>query len=463
MISLTNITRVYILLILLLSAFSTIAEEKTKFTAKQILADLAYLEQSLEETNYNLYAYVNKQEFSSKFKAIRNSINSNHYSRLEANTIFQRAVATASIGHTNVDFPISDYRDYAINGGTLFPLELAFENEKSLVRKSYLKPSDIEIGDQLISINDEPIEAILADIKQTISAETDYFKLVKVEGVSFPRLLWKVRGEIKQFKLVLKRKNKNISITVKSIDAIEGFESKKTEILNFQTQLKFFDNSAYLNPGSFSGDEDKYQDFIDQAFSKILNKESTNLIIDLRNNAGGNDSFSDYLVSYIATKPFQWTSAFTLKTSKPLKQHTRKNMDLSKDYNKKILQYKDGEVYDYPFENYQPQPKAQRFTGKVYVLINRHSHSQATVTAAQIKDYGWGTLVGETTAEFPTLYASQFSYPLPNTGIIVKSSKGYIVRVNGDKTPKGLEPDIFIKDYLVDENDEILTGLLKRL
>jgi hypothetical protein len=41
--------------------------------------------------------------------------------------------------------------------------------------------------------------------------------------------------------------------------------------------------------------------------------------------------------------------------------------------------------------------------------------------------------------------------------------KGYIVRVNGSEKEEGVIPDILIKDYLVDEKDEILDGLLERL
>jgi len=52
---------------------------------------------------------------------------------------------------------------------------------------------------------------------------------------------------------------------------------------------------------------------------------------------------------------------------------------------------------------------------------------------------------------------------LPHTGIDVKISKGFIVRVNGSKKAEGVIPDIYIKDQLLDENDEILNGLIKQI
>ncbi len=196
---------------------------------------------------------------------------------------------------------------------------------------------------------------------------------------------------------------------------------------------------------------------------EIKGEESKTLIIDLRNNGGGDNSFSDYLVSYIADKPFNWNANFTLKTSQILKDHVRKNYDTTDVYWQAVLTHKNGEIYDYTFEEYQPQPEEKRFLGKVYVLVNRQSHSQSAVTAAQIQDYEWGTIVGEETGDYPSLLASQFPYILPHTGIPVKVAKGFIVRVNGSTKEEGVIPDIFIKDHLLDEKDEILEGLLRKI
>ena len=126
-----------------------------------------------------------------------------------------------------------------------------------------------------------------------------------------------------------------------------------------------------------------------------------------------------------------------------------------------IESLEDGTVYPYIFDPYPPQPMENRFSGNVYVLVNRQTHSQAAVMAAQMQDYGFATIVGEETGDFPSLCASQYSFGLPITGLNVKVSKGHIVRVNGSKAPEGVIPDIIIKDHLLDEDDEILAGLLE--
>ncbi|NNL03293.1 MAG: peptidase S41 [Eudoraea sp.] len=438
-------------------------QPNTKFGQNEILKDLDYLYNSLIDAHYNIYAYVNEEDFKKNYKSVMNSIGKDSITLLQATNIFQKVISAANNGHTEIDFPGASYGIYAYSGGTIFPLEIAFENNKSLIRKNFSNNPDIKIGSEILSINGMSMNDIMSEIYPQVSAERIYFKNAKIEMYSFPRYYWQVFGKQDKFEVEIISDGQVKKLSLNAINLIEEYEMKRTDVLNAQMKLKFYEKSAYLNPGNFSGDEQKYQRFIDSAFVEIRKTESRNLIIDLRNNSGGNDSFSDYLVSYFANKPFKWNSKFTLKTSQFLKEHTRKNSDTTMAYFKEILKHNNGEIYNYKFDEYQPQPEEKRFNGKVYVLVNRQSHSQSAVTAAQIQDYKFGIIVGEETGDYPSLYASQFQYALPNTGIPVKVSKGQIVRVNGSTKEEGVIPDILIKDHLLDKKDEILNGLLNKL
>jgi C-terminal processing protease CtpA/Prc len=218
-----------------------------------------------------------------------------------------------------------------------------------------------------------------------------------------------------------------------------------------------------LNPGAFSGEEAAFREFVDDAFAQISAVKPERLILDLRNNAGGDDAFSDYLVSYLADRPFRWNHHFTVRTSDALKAHARSAMNPDSAFTAAILAHDSGALFRFDFGTVAPQPAEKRYSGKVFALINRQTHSQSAVAAAQLQDYGWALLVGEETAESPTLYASVFPYTLPETGITVQISKGQIVRVSGQETPGGVVPDILIRDHLLDDQDEVLAGLLSRL
>ena len=434
--------------------------QKLEFSKEEVLSDLETLRNTLQTAHYDVYAYTSEKDFKKTYERLKASVHRDSLSLLETVNLYQRLTSIVKNGHTEINFPAQSYIAYAQNGGTLFPLEIAFENGKALVRKNWSDNKEIEVGTEILSINDLSISEIMERIYPQVSAERTYFKNAKIELYSFPRYYWQVFGQQDTFEVKLFSDGTAQTHTLNAIGVIEDYESKRTEIIAPELKLDFIGPVAYLNPGGFGGDEEKYRQFIDSAFTVINENKSKNLIIDLRNNPGGNDSFSDYMVSYIADKEFKWNSNFTLKTSNILKEHARKNNDTTSAYWQSVLSRGDGEIYEYDFEPYQPQAVEKRFKGDVYVLINRQSHSQAAVTAAQIQDYDFGTIVGEETAEYPSLYASIFQFKLPETGIPVNISKGFITRVNGSVREEGVIPDIFIKDHLLDENDEILDGII---
>lgn len=433
------------------------------YSKAQVLQDVDYLYQSLIEAHYQIYAYTNAKAFKNNYQKVKQQLTADSLTVLQSTTILQKVIAAANNGHTEIDFPASAYRDYAIQAGTVFPLELAFENNQTVIRKNFSDNPNLKPGTPIIAINAISVDSIVKQIMPVISAESAYFKKTKLELYSFPRYYWQIFGQQDQFKITVKSKDSASTHLVTAVPVIDGFESKRNEILKPHRQLKFYAKAAYLHPGVFAGNEQHFKKFIDSAFLAIRHKKSSHLIIDLRNHGGGNDSFSDYMVSYLAKKPFTWNSNFSIKISRLLKEHIRKHKDTTLPYYKAILRQNNGSIYTPKIDAYQAQNQLKRFKGKVFVLVNRQSHSQATVTAAQIQDYGLGTIVGETTAEYPTLYASQFSFTLPNTGIVAKVSKGYIVRVNGSTIQEGVTPNIFIKDYLLDEKDEILEKLLAKI
>lgn len=436
---------------------------RSSFCRDEVLKDFEYLYQSLEETHYDLYAYTSKEEMQKHYDLLKKGIHQDSLSIQEITTLFQTFTAKVNNGHTEVIFPVAQYLEYAEGGGTLFPLELVIEDGKALVRNNLTPLSELQKGTEILSIDGMPIMEVFQQLSAYISAERPYFKYTKAEIISFPRLYWQEFGTKVKYEIVAKVNGEEIHKQIKAVPAIEGFEMKRWDILINAPKFKHYKKVAYLNPGDFGGDLNQFKSFIDSAFTQIRTKKSPTLIIDLRYNSGGDDIFSDYMVSYIADKPFQWNSSFELKSSAILKKHVRENSDLTTEYAKSILGHKDGERFLFQFESYLPQPKNKRFTGNVYVLINRQSHSQSAVTAAQIQDYGFGKMVGEETGDSPSLYASQLTYTLPITGIPVKTAKGKITRVNGSEAVQGVQPDIFIRDHLRDDKDEILDGLLTRL
>lgn len=454
--------QLYVILLTLFSFYNNYSQTQI-FSRNEVREDLEILKDLLEKSHYNLYAYTSKEEFDSNFEEVARSLKKDSITLKEAVGTFQKVISKANVGHAEIDFPAISYIAFAQQGGKIFPLEIALEDSKAFIRKNYSNNPELKIGSEILEINGKKIEDILELIYPHISAERPYLKKAKIEFWSFPRLYWQIFGEQAEFSITAKEQNQIKEYDIQSVSAIEDYEYKRKDILSSDREFKFYGKNAYLNPGNFSGDEMDYRKFIDSAFSVINEKAPKNLIVDLRNNAGGDNSFSDYLISFFADKPFQWNSKFSLKTSEYLKENTRSKNDTTDAYSQKILKHQNGEVFPYYFEETQPQESGKRFKGNVYTLINRQTYSQAAVAASVIQDYQFGTIAGEESGDYPSLYASIFTVELPNTKIPVKIPKGYMVRVNKSEKQEGVIPEIPIRDHLLDERDEILDTLLNKI
>lgn len=271
---------------------------------------------------------------------------------------------------------------------------------------------------------------------------------------------------------IKKQKSELINFKVGAINAgkFEEIQGRKKQIFNDGRKFRFIDSIAYLQPGCFmnangdgnlmnfkNGDKGEFLEYIDSAFKEIHKAKSKNLIIDLRNNSGGMNTFSDEIIAYIADRPFNWCSKFSVKTSEKTKEAWKQINDTSLNYIKdNILSKANGDKFDITVTNHDYHKDSLKYRGKVFVLVNRYSYSQAPLTAAQIQDYKFGVIVGEKTAASPTSLSSSHMFELPNTKILVQYPKALVVRPNGDTKFEGVTPDIIVEDNLFTDKDEIL-------
>ena len=127
--------RISLFILFILS--SVYAFGQSKFSKQEVIHDLEILRTSLVETHYNVYAYTSKATFQSTYEEVKGKIKKDSLTLLETTNLFQQLISVVNNGHTSIDFPIQPYIAYAQSGGTLFPLEIAFEYDKALVRKNW--------------------------------------------------------------------------------------------------------------------------------------------------------------------------------------------------------------------------------------------------------------------------------------------------------------------------------------
>lgn len=403
-------------------------------------------------------------------------------SLMDVNRLFQPFTALCGLAHCSIAFPFRPaYLEYLQRGGKVFPLDISVNKEHLYVTDNYSQNPTVKAGDEIVQINSRPAVYTLSGVYNYLSGENKAFKNTLIDLYHFSRLHWLVFGRVDSFKLRLKRPDGSAYETVVPgipAEKLEEYAGKKKSIFNTGREFKFLGKVAYLHPGAFMNSESDgntsdhktfensaFVRFIDSAFRQVRQAGATQLIIDLRGNPGGDNSFSDHMLAYFAKEPFSFCSSFSVKTSALTKSFWRDVADTSlADLKKDILNKPDGTIFQTKIIKQQPVTDSLQYKGKVYVLIDRYSYSNAVTTAATIKDYHWGTLIGETTSDVPTTYAAIHEFKLPHTGMEVSYPKALIVRPNGDRSTRGLEPDLQmetksgIKDSVLEEALVYLNG-----
>jgi C-terminal processing protease CtpA/Prc len=234
---------------------------------------------------------------------------------------------------------------------------------------------------------------------------------------------------------------------------------------------------AYLRPGPFYDNRPEatdpwgataFQEFLDRSFEQFIEQGAHRLLIDLRNNPGGDNSFSDRMVAWFADRPFRFSEKFDIKISAAATEANRKRLDArSGGANSTAFKLaaayagkQPGEHIDYAIPLVPPRT-GKRFGGEVYVLVNRHSYSNAVLVAAMVQDFGFGKVLGEETADLASTYGALEKFTLPNMGLEVSFPKARILRPNGNTAARGVIPDIAIATPLVTgEQDLVLQQAL---
>lgn len=178
------------------------------------------------------------------------------------------------------------------------------------------------------------------------------------------------------------------------------------------------DTTAYLGINSFELNELEIDSI--SHFLQLLNRRSIpNLIIDVRNNDGGNSETEGELFSYFADEPF---TLFESKYVNKQKDFGFLNhcLNLPQDI-ELFLEYHPLENKGYVFDNPETiYPDAfTHYGGQVYVLTDHRTLSAAATFAYHFKKYHKGYIVGrETGSSITQMNAEKFAnILLPNSNI----------------------------------------------
>lgn len=159
-----------------------------------------------------------------------------------------------------------------------------------------------------------------------------------------------------------------------------------------------------------------YKNTLGEMFKRVTDDGIANVVVDIRNNGGGNslviDEFLHYLdIDTYKTDTYNWRlGCFNIPVGKGVQENKR-----------------------YP---------ELTFYGDVYVLTSAGTFSSAMMFAEYIKDNHLGTVIGEIPGNVPSGYGDIAIFQLPDSGLYMNVSTKKFFRADKESEDSLVSPDI---------------------
>ncbi|WP_371560180.1 S41 family peptidase [Flavobacterium sp. Arc2] len=480
----------------------------------QLKSDVDFTYTKLKNLHPNLYWYISKSALDFKFDSIKSTI-TQPITPLAFYKKLSPVVAAVRQGHTYL-YPASkrmtkkETKALVKKGiGPFSQFDFDFFDNKLYVvnNKSYDKK--IQLGSEVIAVNGtKPLDLIQeynryyssdgynTTLKTATSGKrfTSYFT---VENGIKDSLTYTLKyNDSVQFITIrrykedsIKKQEPKVRKRVSSLDRAKSRETRRKkrvngynpDLKNYNRNLHFMEKDssvAIMKIRSFNKGD--FRPFYKESFRKIDNYKSKTLILDLRDNGGGRLNEIVDLYSYLADSTFVFLDKSEVVSRSSLMKGAYFN---GGSFGLKVLKaiyapllysyllltvHKDDTGKNWCATHTRDHKlNANRFQGRIYVLINGGSFSASSLISSNLKSSKRVTFVGDETGGAFNGTVAGFTpvLKLPNSKLKIRI--GIMMMAPHHKTKikgHGIFPDKEISSTLEDrlkENDPELNWILK--
>lgn len=416
-----------------------------KLSVKQLHQDMDALVKGALERHPELSAYSNLTALNSALAAYKTEITA-PMTRTEFYKVVGKLSHHFGDGHSFLIWPYQEFNALKEQGHKPFPFDVAITKNGEIVLKSSYKNENkhITAGAKIKQINGINANELLQTMQQYSGGETQYLR-EQIVARRFPVALWAVFGLIDEFELVLTEGSVDKVVTLNAEQQWQASQLEKNDNDFYYKKLQ--EGVGYLYLAHFDIGPSEFEEFIDQQFAQIQADNVNSLIIDIRNNPGGNTDTVTYLTRYLAHKSFRLVSSVREKLNQQ---------------NRGWFNYKGevGEVINEEWTDWEsPINNENKFEGDTYLVVGAISYSAAIVLATTLKDNKFAILVGETTGGFANQTAQGNLFNLPNSHLRAYVATKVLVRPSGDISRHGVVPHYVATNSVDDIKEQRDVGL----
>jgi len=312
-------------------------------------------------------------------------------------------VAAIHCGHSRIELP--DTLNQELNARrSLLPMQVRIIGGRVWVFRDLSDDGGIE-GREIVAINGVPAHRLLETLYRAMPSdgfgETQH--PAQLRGFRFAGMLERVFGFDGLYDVVLRDphggRDRHRSLTGATVPALSArlqarYPGDATSGPNGEFELLDDGRVARLKLRGFFGTVDDsgkidVRSFLRQSFQSLADHDTRSLIVDLRDNGGGEDALGKILLSYFVDGPFRYYDDLVLNA---------RGFSFSNDSIPSELVEKraDGKYHMVGHPNWgMQQPGAPHFAGRLYVLMNGGSFSTTCEFLSHVRDLRRGTLIGE--------------------------------------------------------------------
>ena len=447
---------------------------------EKIHQDLTILKENLEAIHTGLYNYTSKERFNEVFDSLKIGISE----PLSAIEFYRKIVILHKYiknGHTII-IPPEAFDQATATVTSQFPLDIYWDGQSTYVLRNNSRNLNIPIGVELESINGEPVKQLFLDFSSKWTRDG--------RNITFPRGI--TQRAFSGFFINLIGKSDSYEISYSDIDGLAQYNTisaiSNTEIQKNRDKrygpiryywskedgeaitLNIKKNIAHLKVKTCSNSDIRkfglsIKGIIRRHFKKIFKHNIEHLIIDIRDNPGGNDIVARELLKHISHKNFKLFDDSYLKSNRIPNKHLYKgNIGFINFFAKIGLTkgndgfYRVNELGSLFFRTKtmlkEHSPYKRKFKGKIYTLINPYSFSAAGEMASFIKTNTNSIFIGEEAGgnSNAIVAGENFTLELPNSkNRVVIPVVQQKIHTTVTPTDRGVIPDYIIRNTVEQE------------
>lgn len=478
----------FLLLVINFSICQNTVIQSKKLSPKELRFDLKLFKNQLFTVHPGLDAYTPKIELEAAFAKIENELTM-PMTPIEFYRLLTPLHSLIGNGHTEILAPKSYLTSIGSKSDTpRFPFDLYQDKNGIYILRNCSVDLAINPRDKILSINGMPIDSLFDALVSQQTRDGFNLTLPAKKVIESFRSHYAFQIGLPEV-FILKIKNHMGEVFEKSVTGqtlLQRKTNRNERYPNYQksypnnelpaADLKLEDFNAILTVRTMGNDFFKesvggYQVFFKGVFEKITAEKSQNLILDLRDNHGGEENVGIEIMRYLTDEKFNYYTEWTPLVNKIEGRKNYQGLNRLTHWllTKQVEKTANGFSVKGLKETQNIEPYSPCFRGQIYVLTNANTFSAAGELTGHLKSRTNAIFIGEEPGGNPVQNVSSTTIPLllKNSGIRVMMP--FVLNktdTNLKNTGRGVLPDFPMENLIEDvlaEKDAIMNFVLEKI